>query len=101
MAPATTAWVKKKADRNCLSADPNDCLVWCLVDQPGGFKMIEGNLQAKTFKECPDGFDLGLGQRKCQRLNPLVGNKNANQINISTTEHSSLELQNWKTIKCQ
>lgn len=25
-------WVKKKADKNCLSADPNDCLVWCLVE---------------------------------------------------------------------
>lgn len=27
-------WVKKKADRNCLSADPEDCLVWCLVSTP-------------------------------------------------------------------
>lgn len=27
-----TKWVKKKADRNCLSADPDDCLVWCLVE---------------------------------------------------------------------
>lgn len=25
-------WVKKKADRNCLSSDPEDCLVWCLVN---------------------------------------------------------------------
>ena len=32
--PASTKWVKKKADRNCLSADPNDCLVWCLVEVP-------------------------------------------------------------------
>ena len=31
-APAATKWVKKRADRNCLSADPNDCLVWCLVE---------------------------------------------------------------------
>ncbi len=27
-------WVKKSADKNCLSADPKDCLVWCLVEQP-------------------------------------------------------------------
>jgi len=27
-------WVKKKADKNCLSANPDDCLVWCLVDVP-------------------------------------------------------------------
>ena len=30
--PAEKEWVKKKTDRNCLSADPNDCLVWCLVN---------------------------------------------------------------------
>jgi len=27
-----TEWVKKKADKNCLSANPDDCLVWCLVE---------------------------------------------------------------------
>ena len=31
---ATTKWVKRKADKNCLSDDPNDCLVWCLVEVP-------------------------------------------------------------------
>lgn len=31
VAPAEEKWVKKRADKNCLSADPNDCLVWCLV----------------------------------------------------------------------
>ena len=32
--PATTKWEKRMADRNCLSADPDDCLVWCLVEIP-------------------------------------------------------------------
>ena len=32
--PGKTEWIKKKADKNCLSADPNDCLVWCLVEIP-------------------------------------------------------------------
>ena len=31
---ASTKWEKKKADRNCMSRDPNDCLVWCLVETP-------------------------------------------------------------------
>jgi len=30
-------WVKKKADKNCLSADPDDCLVWCLVESPAQY----------------------------------------------------------------
>ncbi len=32
---AGTKWVKKKADKNCLSANPDDCLVWCLEEVPG------------------------------------------------------------------
>ncbi len=30
----STKWVKKRADRNCLSANPDDCMVWCLVEVP-------------------------------------------------------------------
>ncbi len=34
LAPEFKKWEKKKADRNCLSANPEDCLVWCLVTKP-------------------------------------------------------------------
>jgi hypothetical protein len=27
-------WVKKRASKDCESSDPEDCLVWCLVDVP-------------------------------------------------------------------
>lgn len=33
--PASTRWEKRMADRNCLSTDPEDCMVWCLVEVPG------------------------------------------------------------------
>ena len=33
--PKTTKWVKKKADKNCLSRNPEDCLVWCLQEEGG------------------------------------------------------------------
>lgn len=29
----TSKWVKKRADKNCLSANPEDCIVWCLVEE--------------------------------------------------------------------
>ena len=38
--PASTKWVKKRADRNCLSADPNDCQVWCLVEVPATYRTV-------------------------------------------------------------
>lgn len=34
VSPSSSNWVKRKADRNCLSANPEDCLVWCLVNTP-------------------------------------------------------------------
>ena len=50
--PATTKWVKKKADRNCLSADPEDCLVWCLVEVPAQYRTVTKQVR----KGCPDGY---------------------------------------------
>ena len=32
--------LKNKQAQNCLSADPNDCLVWCLVEVPAEYKTI-------------------------------------------------------------
>jgi hypothetical protein len=34
VSPEEKGWVKKKADINCLSPNPDDCLVWCLVKKP-------------------------------------------------------------------
>lgn len=36
----TTKWVKRTADKNCLSADPNDCLVWVLIEVPEEIEII-------------------------------------------------------------
>jgi len=38
--PATTKWEKGKATAGCLSADPEDCRVWCLVEVPATYKTI-------------------------------------------------------------
>ena len=29
--PYENKWVKRRSNKNCLSADPADCMVWCLV----------------------------------------------------------------------
>jgi len=50
--PASTKWVKKKADRNCLSADPNDCLVWCLVEIPAQYTTVTKQVKVG----CDEGY---------------------------------------------
>ena len=29
---SSASWVKKKANKNCLSPNPEDCMVWCLIE---------------------------------------------------------------------
>lgn len=38
--PVGAKWVKKKADENCLSANPEDCLVWCLVEGHENYQTV-------------------------------------------------------------
>lgn len=52
VSPASTKWVKKKADANCLSADPDDCLVWCLVEIPAQYKTVTKSVRVG----CEDGW---------------------------------------------
>ena len=64
---ASTKWIREKSDRNCLSADPEDCFVWCLVEVPAQFQTI--------YKQEPVGCD-GLGSRDsagCVLLHPIAG----------------------------
>ena len=47
VAPESQKWVKRKND-NCYSADPNDCIVWCLVTEPANIITIENMLMDTT-----------------------------------------------------
>ena len=36
--PTSHKWVKRKADGDCRSENPDDCLVWCLVEIPANME---------------------------------------------------------------
>ncbi len=63
VSPATTKWVRRKADRNCLSADPNDCLVWCLVEVPAKTEVV-----TRRIPNCPTGSTIN-GDKCCKQEN--------------------------------
>ena len=69
IAPASTKWVKRKADKNCLSADPNDCMVWCLVEVPAQYKTI------KAQSYCPEDFQISLDKKYCHRTISVINEK--------------------------
>jgi len=49
--PTTQNWVKKKADKNCLSADPEDCMVWCLVTEEAVYEEFYTVLDTNVIKD--------------------------------------------------
>ncbi len=38
--PASTKWVFRQGDKNCLSANPEDCRIWCLEEIPAKYQTI-------------------------------------------------------------
>lgn len=52
VAPARTKWVRRPGDENCLSANPEDCMVWCEIEVPAERAKCE--IQEK--KGCPYGY---------------------------------------------
>lgn len=50
IAPPTTKWVTDKIDPNCLSEDPADCKVVCLVEVPAKYTTYERRvLETKSY----------------------------------------------------
>ncbi len=52
IAAASTRWESRKADKNCLSANPEDCRVWCLVEVPAQYR----NISKQVRKACASGY---------------------------------------------
>lgn len=49
---AHTEWVKKRAEPNCRSANPEDCLIWCLVQVPAQTRsavVVRDTAQTKDY----------------------------------------------------
>lgn len=38
--PATMKWTRKNTDANCLNANPDDCMIWCMVETPAEYQTI-------------------------------------------------------------
>ncbi len=50
---ASTKWVKKRVDKNCISNDPDDCMVWCLEEIPAvetAVVAMKDTTQSKNFE---------------------------------------------------
>jgi len=92
VSPASTKWVKKKADRNCLSADPNDCLVWCYVEVPAQYRTISRTVN----KGCPAGYHQsstsGGSNKSCVKVNWTPAKYGSRKIMTEAPRYETVEV---------
>ena len=81
----TTKWEKKKANENCLSANPDDCLVWYLVEVGGheiydfAGKVLNFELENPTYFN----FEFNSNASKFYRFVELESNYSEEIYTIS------------------
>ncbi|MFK7774105.1 MAG: hypothetical protein AB8F94_18280 [Saprospiraceae bacterium] len=92
--PAGTKWIKKRADKNCLSNDPNDCMVWCLVEIPEEYQVTN------YYEDIPDNFQLSEDRNVFYRQFSME-NINQKKYRIFTLRNDrELNILDFKKVKC-
>ena len=110
--PSSSKWVKRQADKNCLSADPNDCLVWCLVEVPAEYSTVSKQVPSG----CPAGYILsskgggaydsgtrsGAAYEECIRVTQVPAEYGTRQVVQSPPSYSEETIPaQYKTITKQ
>ena len=93
--PAATKWVQRPGDRNCLSEDPNDCLVWCLVEVGGQAEVLD----LIHLAQCPDFYEQN--KTACSRnIQVLKEFKNeVPYVLLDKTSKDLVAITAWSTCK--
>lgn len=63
---ASAKWTKKRKDRDCLSANPDDCLIWALIEVPAEYKVV----QRTVYKGCEEGWRK-FNQNECVKYDSI------------------------------
>jgi hypothetical protein len=84
----TTKWEKRSADRNCISNNPDDCLVWCLAEirTPTGIRKITASTHALTDIENINGVWLNPDVLKLVQYKVLCNDAITDKIKTAVAE---------------
>ncbi len=63
VAPASQQWIKRRSDENCVDDDPENCIVWCLVEVPAQYR---DSIELAKIG-CPEGYQED-GERCCREI---------------------------------
>lgn len=84
-------WEKRRADKNCTSSNPEDCLVWCLVEKK----------EEEEYEACSKGFDLEEETSTCVRVQSLSVEKRHNRLKMIVIKTGKeIEVLEYKQVSC-
>ena len=92
--PASTKWVKKRADANCLSANPDDCLVWCLVETPAEYQTIT----KRVNKGCDASGVADAGCTKTTEVAAKMGTRSVRKVKTAAGTREEAIPAEFKTM---
>jgi hypothetical protein len=106
VAPSTTKWVKGEADANCLSADPKDCQVLCLVETPAQYKTVNRKVVKTpeyTYEEVVPAEYKVVTRKELEKEETVV------KIEVPATYKTIMKkelskkggYQDWREVLCQ
>ena len=103
--PARNEWVRKKADPGCLSENPEDCQVMCLVEVPATYK----SMKRRVLKNPAYTKEINIPAKiKVVEKKVLVKPASTREINIPATYKTVLKrvvakqggYQDWREVMC-
>ncbi len=92
--PRGIKWFKRRADKNCLSNDPKDCMVWCLVEIPEEYQVVNYN------KDAPENFQLSKDRGVFYRKFSIENAVEKKYRIFTLRENLELNILDFIKIKC-
>lgn len=87
-------WIKKRADRNCISKDPKDCMVWCLVETPEEYEV------EKYYDGLPDDFQNSIDEGIFFREVAIDNSKEKKYRIFDLSKNIELSLIDFEKVSC-
>ncbi len=74
--PAVMKWTRKTTDANCLNANPDDCMIWCMVEVPAEYQ----TLTRRVNKGCDGSGKPDAGCNKTVEVPAVMGSRSVQRL---------------------
>lgn len=93
--PASTEWVKKKNQNDCVSSNPEDCYVYCLVKVPATYRTVGES----SISVCPEGFTFNGND--CIRWQVIKSEKQAYLRILDIVSGEEIHVVRFEEVNCE